>query len=198
MTSSAANSLFSAVSRVLRTPGPRDKAKQLQTLMLDWKSKPAGDEHDELDPALTSLFVCGALPARPSSPVLLDTRSMPSHKQLNIPIVQYLLHGLAHIELNAMDMYCDTLLAGMTDSLLRHHPGQAEFIHDFITVAEDESRHYVMLEDRLMELGSHYGAMPARECIHSLLSPLLCCVSMFVSCVIDRHSTMGSCCEHIS
>lgn len=37
------------------------------------------------------------------------------------------------------------------------------FFNDFITVAEDECRHFLLLEARLEETGSRYGALPAHD-----------------------------------
>lgn len=37
------------------------------------------------------------------------------------------------------------------------------FYDDFITVAEDECRHFLLLEARLEETGSRYGALPAHD-----------------------------------
>lgn len=37
------------------------------------------------------------------------------------------------------------------------------FFDDFITVAEDECRHFLLLEARLEETGSRYGALPAHD-----------------------------------
>ena len=37
------------------------------------------------------------------------------------------------------------------------------FYNDFVGVADDECRHFLMLEQRLKDLGSYYGAMPAHD-----------------------------------
>lgn len=38
-----------------------------------------------------------------------------------------------------------------------------EFYDDFIKVASDEAKHYVLLEKRLIELGSCFGALPVHN-----------------------------------
>lgn len=38
-----------------------------------------------------------------------------------------------------------------------------EFFTDFVKVAQDEGRHFVLLAARLEELGSSYGALPAHD-----------------------------------
>ena len=68
-----------------------------------------------------------------------------------------LLHALAHIELNAIDLACD-LIARFTDD----NPPRA-FFDDWVTVAEEEALHFSLLSDRLESLGSFYGALPAHD-----------------------------------
>ena len=38
-----------------------------------------------------------------------------------------------------------------------------EFIDDWVKVADDEARHFKLLNDRLIELDSYYGAYPAHD-----------------------------------
>lgn len=95
-------------------------------------------------------------PARPSVPKLVAPKEMPSHKSLKMPLGVYLLHGLAHIELNAIDTAWDTVLRFSRDGLLPF-----EFYLDFASIASDEARHFSLLCDRLKVHNSFYGALPA-------------------------------------
>ena len=103
-----------------------------------------------------------ASPARPASPTFMEPSDMPSHNELGMCISSYLLHGLAHIELNAVDMYADTLARGL--AFVGEHPqlDANDFVNDFLSVIADEARHFGLLQHRLQQLGSFYGAMPAR------------------------------------
>lgn len=38
-----------------------------------------------------------------------------------------------------------------------------EFFTDFVKVAQDEGRHFTLLQRRLTEMGSFYGALPAHD-----------------------------------
>jgi hypothetical protein len=38
-----------------------------------------------------------------------------------------------------------------------------DFFTDFVKVAQDEGRHFTLLAERLEELGSFYGALPAHD-----------------------------------
>ncbi|WIA40303.1 hypothetical protein OEZ86_013674 [Tetradesmus obliquus] len=68
-----------------------------------------------------------------------------------------MLHNLAHIELNAIDLAWDTVARF---SSLRLPPA---FYEDFARVADDESRHFAWCAQRLAELGCSYGDMVAHD-----------------------------------
>jgi hypothetical protein len=68
-----------------------------------------------------------------------------------------MLHNLAHIELNAIDLAWDTVARF---SHLQLPPG---FYEDFARVADDESRHFGWCLQRLHELGWTYGDMVAHD-----------------------------------
>ncbi|CAL9771200.1 unnamed protein product [Musa acuminata subsp. burmannicoides] len=104
-------------------------------------------------------------PARPDRPLLVPPKEVPSHKSSGLPLNAYMLHNLAHVELNAIDLAWDTVVRF---SHLRDELGD-EFFADFARVADDESRHFAWCSQRLNELGFRYGDMPAhnflwREC----------------------------------
>ncbi|KAG6611495.1 putative secreted RxLR effector protein [Phytophthora cinnamomi] len=103
------------------------------------------------------------LPARGPKPELLPPKQMPNMKQLqtlaSIPVI--MLHALAHIELGAIDNYWDTIVR--FDPV--EHKLPKEFYDDFLKVAADEARHFKMVDDRLRELGSEYGALPATRAL---------------------------------
>ncbi|URE45822.1 hypothetical protein MUK42_25040 [Musa troglodytarum] len=104
-------------------------------------------------------------PARPDRPLLVPPKEVPSHKSSGLPLNAYMLHNLAHVELNAIDLAWDTVVRF---SPLRDELGD-EFFADFAHVADDESRHFAWCSQRLNELGFRYGDMPAhnflwREC----------------------------------
>ena len=68
-----------------------------------------------------------------------------------------LLHALAHIELNAIDLAWD-LVARFTS---RHLP--RAFHDDWVEVADQEAAHFELLRARLAELGADYGDLPAHD-----------------------------------
>ena len=68
-----------------------------------------------------------------------------------------LLHALAHIELNAIDLAWD-LVARFGD------PGLPRaFFDDWVGIAAEEAEHFALLAARLEGLGGSYGALPAHD-----------------------------------
>jgi len=68
-----------------------------------------------------------------------------------------LLHALAHIELNAVDLAWD-LVARFTSAALPR-----AFYDDWVTVAAEEARHFSLLTARLAAVGVGYGDLPAHD-----------------------------------
>jgi len=94
-------------------------------------------------------------PARPDTPELLDPRDVPRRRPNTGPGRLAILHAIAHIELNAVDLHWD-IIARFTD--IPMPPG---FYDDWVRAADEESKHFNLLADRLEAHDSHYGAMPA-------------------------------------
>ncbi|XP_044465467.1 uncharacterized protein HI_0077 isoform X2 [Mangifera indica] len=89
----------------------------------------------------------------------VSPKEIPSPKNSPLPLNAYMLHNLAHVELNAIDLAWDTVVrfSPYCDIL-----GE-EFFADFARVADDESRHFAWCSQRLAELGVKYGDMPAHN-----------------------------------
>ena len=94
-------------------------------------------------------------PARPPRPELLSPRDVPRRRPGTEAGRIALLHAVAHIELNAVDLHWDVI------SRFADTPMPMGFYDDWVRAADDESRHFNMMCDCLEALGSHYGALPA-------------------------------------
>jgi len=68
-----------------------------------------------------------------------------------------LLHALAHIELNAVDLAWD-IIARFSDAALPR-----DFYDDWVGVAAEEAKHHALLAERLAALGAAYGDLPAHD-----------------------------------
>jgi uncharacterized ferritin-like protein (DUF455 family) len=96
-----------------------------------------------------------AHPARPARPELLDPRDVPRRRPGSPQGRVALLHALAHIELNAVDLHWDII------ARFGHIRFPMGFYDDWVKSAAEESRHFDLICDCLAAMGSHYGALPA-------------------------------------
>lgn len=96
-------------------------------------------------------------PAEPPVPVLLRPGAMPKRGKGGSERGRIaLLHALAHIEFVAIALALD---------LVGRFGGEfpRAFTDDWMGVAADEAMHFALLDRRLRQLGSHYGALPAHD-----------------------------------
>ena len=95
-------------------------------------------------------------PARPARPELLSPKDMPKRRPGKPAGRQAMLHAVAHIELNAVDVHWDIIarFGGRVDLPLG-------FYDDWVKAADEESKHFNLVCDVLEANGSHYGALPA-------------------------------------
>jgi len=95
-------------------------------------------------------------PARPERPQLLPPREMLRRRKGGTEGGRIaLLHAVAHIELNAVDLAWD-LIARFAA------PGPG-FYDDWVRVADEEATHHGLLAARLAEYGAAYGDLPAHD-----------------------------------
>ena len=99
-----------------------------------------------------------AHPARPDRPVLRPPKEMPRRRNFGSPAGRIaLVHALAHIELNAIDLAWDIIARFAAEDLAR------AFFNDWVAVAAEEAEHLALLADRLADLGARYGDLPAHD-----------------------------------
>jgi uncharacterized ferritin-like protein (DUF455 family) len=98
-----------------------------------------------------------AVPAagRPARPELVHPSELPRRGLGSVSGRVALLHAVAHIEFNAINLALDAALRfdGLPDRYYR----------DWLSVAADEARHFRLLSDRLAELDAAYGDLPAHN-----------------------------------
>lgn len=136
-----------AARLVLETGSAQAKAQAAQSLFRSWS-----------EGAIVQPGEAGAPdePARPERPFLCPPRDMPKRRRARSAAGRIaLLHALAHIELNAIDLAFDVIARFAAPVLPR------AFYDDWIRIGNEESRHFLMLRDRLLALGADYGDLPA-------------------------------------
>jgi len=134
---------------VLRTAAPAEKARAAHDAAVAWRGT--------LD-MLVGSSIPPDRPARPARPALRPPREVPRRRITSgVAGRVALLHALAHIELNAIDLAFDIVVRFADQDLPR------AFYDDWVAVGDDEARHYLMLAERLAELGAAYGDMNAHD-----------------------------------
>lgn len=97
-------------------------------------------------------------PARPERPQLRPPKEMPKRRAFGSPAGRIaLLHALAHIELNAIDLAWDITARFSHESL------PPKFFDDWVVVAAEEAVHFELLVQRLADFGACYGDLPAHD-----------------------------------
>ena len=94
-------------------------------------------------------------PARPARPELLAPKDVPRRRPGTREGRIALLHAVAHIELNAVDLHWD-IIARFTDQ-----PMPMGFYDDWVKAADEEAKHFNLICDCLEAMDSRYGALPA-------------------------------------
>ena len=102
---------------------------------------------------------------KPNQPILVAPKFLKKRKiTKGIKGRAALLHALSHIEFNAINLSLDMVgrFAHQID-ISQEFSINWEFTGDWLKIADDEAKHFLMLDNRLRELGCFYGAMPAHD-----------------------------------
>ncbi|MGH1369140.1 MAG: ferritin-like domain-containing protein [Maritimibacter sp.] len=144
-------SLAEMAEDVLRLGDGRKKAALSRAYAAKWRAA-RSDEAPDIPIGSASPPTS---PARPEKPDLLDPREVPRRRPNTGPGRLAILHAIAHIELNAVDLHWD-LIARFTDTKM-----PMGFYDDWVKAADEESKHFNLVCDVLEAHGSFYGALPA-------------------------------------
>jgi uncharacterized ferritin-like protein (DUF455 family) len=87
---------------------------------------------------------------------IVNPRDLPKRNHLDTDEgLARMVHAITHIEYCAIDL--------ALDAVYRFYDMPKDFLLDWLVVAEDEIRHFVMLEGILCELGFEYGDFPVHQ-----------------------------------
>lgn len=139
--------------RALCSEEPEDKARL---------AREAAQAFDRASARIAAIPSPPDRPARPRHPELVPPGQVKRRRLGSLQGRIALLHALAHIEFNAIDLALDMGLRFVGDIAALGLDGEA-FLADWFGVADDEARHFSMIAARLNELGSHYGALAAHD-----------------------------------
>ncbi|MDA0664020.1 MAG: ferritin-like domain-containing protein [Proteobacteria bacterium] len=138
--------LTQAACRILETASPAAKSIRSRETAAAWRHG--------------AIAEIGAVPppdrpARPDHPVLKHPSEMPRRRGAAGRVA--LLHAIAHIELNAIDLAWDMIARFASPDLPR------AFYDDWVMVGDEEAKHFTLLSTRLAELEAAYGDLPAHD-----------------------------------
>lgn len=137
---------WQALRAALCETDPVRKCAQVAALAvpLEWIAADAGEVRDET-----------GIPGRPARPVLISPREVPNRGLGTVEGRAALVHAVAHIEFNAINL--------ALDAAWRFRDLPPTFTADWISVAQDEARHFQMLSGRLSQMGYAYGDFEAHN-----------------------------------
>ncbi|KPF44106.1 rhamnosyltransferase [Rhizobium sp. AAP43] len=146
----AFHSLRGAASLAISSADLDEKTALAQTAAVRWHERRLS-LRSPLDPPLPDR------PGRPDKPELVPPKAVGKRSLHTLPGRIALLHALAHIELNAVDLALDIVARFATE------PVPQSFFDGWMKVAYEEAKHFRMVRDRLRALGADYGDMPAHD-----------------------------------
>jgi len=141
--------LHAAARRCLDAVEPAEKLRlthEAWQAFLDGRLQP--------DPDSPPPLPIGA-PGRPERPRLVSARQVPQRGLGSEEGRAALVHAVAHIEFNAINL--------AWDAVYRFRGMPAGYYRDWASCAHDEARHFAMLSARLAELGHAYGDFDAHN-----------------------------------
>ncbi len=95
------------------------------------------------------------LPGRPARPELVHPAKVPRRSPFKPEGLAALLHAIAHIEFNAINL--------ALDAAWRFTGMPREFHLDWLRVAAEEAYHFTLLREHLGSMGHHYGDFAAHD-----------------------------------
>lgn len=139
----------------LLEPDPRTKAAAVAALA---QAFAAGTT--TLDSA-AALADSSAIPGRPARPQLVPPRQVGRRSMATVEGRAMLVHALAHIEFNAVNLALDALW---------RFPGMpAAYYADWLQVSKEEAYHFRLLADHLATLGHAYGDFTAHDSLWEMV-----------------------------
>ena len=132
----------------LLEPDPARKSGLINALYTELQ------QGNELD-SLLAVSLAVDEPGIPAQPPLVHPRELKRRGSGTGEGRLALLHAIAHIEFNAMNL--------ALDAAVRYAGLPPTYYRDWIGVAADEARHFGLLQARMRDFGAAYGDFPAHQ-----------------------------------
>lgn len=165
-TQSAQHAVFSTLTdlrqlalHLLAEPDPSVKAKAVHALRDAWM---AGQVQLDSQQVITLVDTPSInIPGRPEKPILVPPLSVKKRSMNTVEGRAALIHALAHIEFNAINL--------ALDAVWRFPNMPQDYYSDWLLVAQEESYHFTLLANHLISLGFQYGDFDAHNSLWELV-----------------------------
>lgn len=101
------------------------------------------------------------IPGRPDKPELVSPLSVQKRSMRTIEGRAALIHALAHIEFNAINL--------ALDAVWRFAQMPTQYYADWLKVAAEEAYHFSLLNQHLQSLGYQYGSFPGHNSLWEMV-----------------------------
>ncbi len=101
------------------------------------------------------------IPGRPDKPILVPPKEVGKRSMATVEGRAMLIHALAHIEFNAVNL--------ALDALWRFSGMPPQYYLDWLLVAKEEALHFSLLSTHLQSLGFAYGNFPAHDSLWEMV-----------------------------
>jgi uncharacterized ferritin-like protein (DUF455 family) len=140
--------LFDAAAACLAEPDPERKRALTAATVAAWRSGRLVADGIGAGPIVQS-------PGRPDRLELVAPRDLTRRKLTSPDGRAALIHAVAHIEFNAINL--------AWDAVQRFRDLPVQFYADWVQVAAEEAEHFALMGERLADLGRDYGDLPAHD-----------------------------------
>ena len=147
--------LYQHILDALLEKDPKRKCDSVVRILERWKQ-------GQLDRETRFSILPLEIPGKPDLPRLVDPRQLSRRTTSSREGRINLLHAVAHIEFNAINIALDAAYR------FRQMPDQ--FVSDWLLVASEEAKHFSLLSEYLCDQGTFYGGLDA----HSGLWDMVC------------------------
>jgi uncharacterized ferritin-like protein (DUF455 family) len=141
-------SVYALAYQALMEPNPGHKCQLVEALHHAWCEQTL---LRCVEQPVVSIEIAG----RPDRPQLVDPRKVPRRSLASEQGRKAMLHAIAHIEFNAINL--------ALDAVYRFRDLPDDYVGDWLSVARDEARHFQLVDQYLLELGSGYGDFSAHN-----------------------------------
>lgn len=148
MTADNKNSLFDRVYDCLMAKQPAEKVSCTHEIHDQWS-------RHELVLNVAAPAVRVDIPGRPEKPELVHPREVPKRGFNSESARIRLVHAIAHIEFNAINL--------ALDAVYRFRDMPQQYYTDWLRVADEEALHFTLLNDYLVSKGASYGDYTAHN-----------------------------------